>query len=99
MNRRTWTQTREATKDLIEIRDHSIEVWGRDQAKTYLNRIRAAVDRICSEPIVRQRCGDELPGYFRLAIGSHIVFYREVGATVLVVRILHQRMDFESHLQ
>ena len=72
--------------------------WGQTQAKTYLAGIRTAILRVAETPSLRQRCGDELPGYFRLVVGSHVVFYREAETTVHVERILHQRMDFEFHL-
>ncbi|WP_376699301.1 type II toxin-antitoxin system RelE/ParE family toxin [Burkholderia contaminans] len=37
-------------------------------------------------------------GYFRYAVGSHVVFYRETEYTIDVIRVLHQRMDIEQHL-
>ncbi|WP_396330475.1 type II toxin-antitoxin system RelE/ParE family toxin [Burkholderia anthina] len=37
-------------------------------------------------------------GYFRYAVNSHVVFYRESDYTLDVIRILHQRMDIERHL-
>ena len=72
--------------------------WGQTQAKAYLAGIRMAIDRVAETPSLRRSCGGELPGYFRLVVGSHVVFYREAESTVHVERILHQRMDFESHL-
>ncbi|RQT07478.1 type II toxin-antitoxin system RelE/ParE family toxin [Burkholderia contaminans] len=37
-------------------------------------------------------------GYFRYAVGSHVVFYRETEYTIDVIRVLHQRMDIEQRL-
>jgi len=31
-------------------------------------------------------------------VGSHVVFYRLIDKHIDIVRILHQRMDFERHL-
>jgi NADP-dependent 3-hydroxy acid dehydrogenase YdfG len=36
--------------------------------------------------------------YRRILVGSHVVFYREASERLVVVRILHQRMDFDRHL-
>jgi len=39
-------------------------------------------------------------GYKRHPVGSHLIFYRlGVSACVEVIRILHQSMDSERHLQ
>ncbi|MBV9775965.1 MAG: type II toxin-antitoxin system RelE/ParE family toxin [Acetobacteraceae bacterium] len=39
------------------------------------------------------------PGYRKLAVASHFLFYRVTEAGMIdVVRILHQRMDIAAHL-
>ena len=37
-------------------------------------------------------------GYYKLAVGSHVVYFQLVDDTVLIIRILHQRMDTDRHL-
>jgi toxin ParE1/3/4 len=98
LSQRTWTQSRLATEDLREISRYTVAQWGRAQAKTYLSGIRVAIDRIAVDPSIQRRSISEIPGYFRLTVGSHVVFYREAESTIHVVRTLHQRMDFDSHL-
>jgi plasmid stabilization system protein ParE len=34
----------------------------------------------------------------KLSVGSHVLFFHVTEERVIVVRILHQRMDFERHL-
>jgi toxin ParE1/3/4 len=41
---------------------------------------------------------DLRPGYRKYLVGSHVLFYRVTNTDVVVVRILHQRMDVERHL-
>ena len=99
MTRSGWTQSRRATSDLIEIRNYTVATWGKEQARLYLVGIKSAIERAASaDPSHRKSCGDELPGYFRIVVGSHVVFYRAIEDSIRVERILHQRMDFESHL-
>ena len=86
MSRQTWIQSRQATKDLIGIRDHTVATGGPEQAKVYLKGIRSAVERVVANPSQRQRYGDELPDYFRVIVGLHVVFYREVGNTIRIER-------------
>jgi toxin ParE1/3/4 len=34
----------------------------------------------------------------KIEVASHSAFYRKTENGVLIVRVLHQRMDFERHL-
>jgi toxin ParE1/3/4 len=43
-------------------------------------------------------CDDVRPDYRKYPVGSHILFYRVTKAAIVVVRILHQRMDVERHI-
>ena len=93
-----WTQSRAATQDLFAIRKYTKERWGAAQAKAYLSAVRDEIERAARHPNQRRSCGEELAGYFRLPVGSHVVFYRERNESIHVERILHQRMDVERHL-
>ncbi|NBP51350.1 MAG: type II toxin-antitoxin system RelE/ParE family toxin, partial [Actinobacteria bacterium] len=37
-------------------------------------------------------------GYFKYPVGAHLVFYRVSESELVIVRILHQRMDVSRHL-
>ena len=41
---------------------------------------------------------DVRQGYRKIRSGSHVIFFKVTGEGIDVVRILHQRMDFERHL-
>ena len=44
-------------------------------------------------------CADDLrPGYRRFAHESHVIFYRDTGCCVLIVGVLHTRMDINQHI-
>jgi toxin ParE1/3/4 len=45
-----------------------------------------------------QDCSDIRAGYFKIPCGSHVLFYRLSPDGIDVVRILHERMDFERHI-
>lgn len=86
-----------AQRDLSSIWDTE-ERWGVRQAETYINEIRAAVERIAEDPRRGRQCDEIREGYRRYGIGSHLLFYVESAVGVDVVRILHQRMDPAGHL-
>jgi len=54
--------------------------------------------RLAAFPALGREVSHIRPGYFRLDSGSHVVFYRARGEDVLIIRILHSRMDFLAHL-
>ncbi|WP_370690110.1 type II toxin-antitoxin system RelE/ParE family toxin [Phenylobacterium sp.] len=87
-----------ARKDLEGIWAYSRERWGVDQAERYLRDIQRGVESAAAHPRRGRACDDISPGYFKLAVGSHLLFYRQAGLDIDVVRILHQRMDFDRHL-
>lgn len=87
-----------AQADLDEIWDYSAANWGDDQAEAYTRQIQAAVELIAADPRRGRACDDIRPGYSRFTVGSHVLFYRRAESGIDVVRILHQRMDFDRHL-
>ena len=40
---------------------------------------------------------DVRPGYRAFHEGRHLIFYREAGDQIEIIRILHDRMDFRRH--
>lgn len=87
-----------AQRDLSSIWDYTVERWDVRQAETYLNELRAAIERVAADPRRGRSCDEVREGYRRYSIGSHILFYVESGNGVDVIRILHQRMDPARHL-
>ena len=86
-----------AREDLTAIWDYTVGQWNLDQADAYITEIVAACEALARG----DRCGrsaDEVrPGYRRLAIGSHVIYYRQHATSIEVVRVLHQRMDVSRH--
>ena len=41
---------------------------------------------------------DVRPGYRRLNVEQHRIYYREVSDRIDIVRMLHARMDVDRHL-
>jgi len=90
--------TPRAESDLIEIWVYTCEEWGVDQADSYLDRLAAGIQRLIDHPSPGANCDHVFPGYRRLQVEYHAVFYRLPGSEVLVVRILHEDMDAPKRL-
>ena len=63
-----------ARRDLSSIWDFTEERWDVRQAETYLNEIRAAIERIADHPGRGRACDEIRAGYRRYSIGSHMLF-------------------------
>jgi toxin ParE1/3/4 len=93
-----YTLSPRAQADIEEIWDYTVEHWNVDQAEAYLRKIKAAVEAVADDPRLGRPCDEVRAGYRKYSAGSHILFYRTTSGCIDIVRILHQRMDFERHL-
>ena len=82
-----------AQKDLEEIWNYSVKIWGVDQAETYLRQIQKGIEIVVRTPEVGRSCDHIREGYRKFPAGSHVVFYRMTKGKIDIVRILHERMD------
>ena len=83
--------------DIEEIWDYTAERWGDDQAERYVGALRRAIEIVAADP-KKGRVADHIRrGYRRYSVGSHVLFFRVVGDNIDVIRVLHQRMDFDRH--
>lgn len=87
-----------AEADLSEIADYTLRTWGEAQCERYLAQLEDCCQRLADHPILGRSCDAIRPGLRRREQGKHVVFYRRVGEDIIVVRILHERMLPELHL-
>lgn len=89
----------EATRDIEDIADYTIDQWGADQARRYLTELRRAIEQLASTG-GRYATNDKLsPGLRKMRSGQHLVYFLIDVATVDVVRVLHERMDVKARLR
>lgn len=90
--------TPKAESDLIGIWVYTCEQWGVDQADEYLDQLEAGMQQLIAHPLLGVDYAFVLPGYRRLQVEHHAVFYRLHEPEVLVVRVLHENMDAHERL-
>ena len=94
-----YTLSPKARADLDAIWDYTAERWGEDQADAYVRGIAKVFADLADGSLPGRRADNIRSGYRKQAAGSHVVFYRQdAGRNLLVVRVLHRRMDVERHL-
>jgi len=87
-----------AQRDLNDIWNYSAASWSVSQAETYIRKIQRVCSMLAEDPRLGRPCEDIRAGYRKFRAGSHFVFYRIIEDGIDVVRVLHERMDFEQHL-
>ena len=87
-----------AKSDLSDIWGYTFSKWGMDQAEKYVRGLWAAMQALALGASVSADIGDVRKGYRKARFGSHVIFFKLTGNGIDVIRILHQRMDFERHL-
>ena len=91
--------TPRARRDIEEIWKYSFERFGLDKAEAYLREIQRAAMTVAEEPRRGLACDEIRSGYRKFSVGSHILFFQASATRVVIVRILHGRMNFDRHLR
>ena len=89
--------SRRAEADLLSIGEYTLRTWGKAQAARYIGELEVCCQTLSDNPALGRLCDEIRPGLRRLQHGKHVVFYRQEGTSILVSRILHQRMLPELH--
>lgn len=89
--------SRAARQDLLRIGRFTERKWGKAKRNHYLGQLDEAFELISQNDSIGNICDEISPGYRKFPEGSHLIYYR-VTDMVEIIRILHGRMDPESHL-
>ncbi len=92
------TVTPKAESDLTGIWIYTCEEWGVDQADSDLDQLEAGMNQLINHPALGANYAHVLPGYRRLQVEHHAVFYQVLEPELLVVRVLHEDMDAPQRL-
>jgi toxin ParE1/3/4 len=92
------TLTPRAESDLQDIWDYSVAEWSVEQAALYAGQLRQHMALIAEHPRIGTAFVANRIAYRKFPSGLHILFYRIIDDGIDIVRILHQRMDFQRHL-
>lgn len=88
-----------AETDLAGIWQFTFETWGPAQANTYLEQLDLGFQQLAKNPQLGKPCDDIRTGYRCLHLNRHIAYYRLQARQVIIVRVLHERMDAWQHFE
>jgi toxin ParE1/3/4 len=87
-----------ARADLKSIRRYSQRTWGSDRTIQYMAELRDTMRALVAGAVVSRNRDNLKPGLQMATTGRHSVFFEADRSRVLVVRVLHDRMDYQRHL-
>ncbi|MEC9346430.1 MAG: type II toxin-antitoxin system RelE/ParE family toxin [Pseudomonadota bacterium] len=87
-----------ARADLVAIWRYSAANWSVEQADRYVRDLEAVFRLLAGSPGLGVGIDHLRKGYRKFPAGRHSVYYTSGEQGVLIVRILHQRMDAGAQL-
>lgn len=89
--------SKEAKNDLRSIAIFTENRWGKVQRNLYVKQLDDAFLMLAQNPNLGISCDYIRDSYRKFPQGSHIIFYKcDANSTILIVRILHKSMDYDS---
>lgn len=89
--------TEEAQSDVINIYLYGLEHYGIRQAEKYSEKLADKLKIVAENPSFGTDYNDIRPGLHRYESVSHSIYYQPTKGGILVLRILHGKMDPARH--
>jgi toxin ParE1/3/4 len=86
-----------AAKDIDVILDQSVAEFGQHRTEKYYESLKRCLELLSENPGPGATAENVRAGYRRFSHQSHVVFYRVFEGGILVIRVLHARMDVSRH--
>lgn len=88
----------ESESDIASIYSYGIKKFGILQAKNYLMGLHDLFETLAINPNIGWDTSVFSSSLKRFSYKSHIIFYTNDDSGILIVRVLHQSMDYQRHL-
>ena len=87
-----------ALQDVENIYEYTFVSWGIKQAEKYVDELNDAMIALCKKTELGSLYYFKSGNFRKMNVNRHILFYRRTEKELIVVRILHERMDLTMHL-
>lgn len=94
----SFSFTEEAERDLEAIIDHTLEQWGAAQADRYIDGLEEMLALLADNPRMGSGREEISPGLYSFPHESHMIYYVQDHRKIVVIRVLHGRMDPTNHM-
>jgi toxin ParE1/3/4 len=86
-------------QDLVQIWLYAFNEWGEQQADKYLDELDAAIKLLADQPLICRERTELIPPVRIHHHGHHLIVYLAFADGTNLVRVLHESMDVDSHLE
>ena len=86
----------DAAADLLEIVRSTKKQWGQEQAQRYREELDLGLQRLSLAPDRGRNREGIVPGLRSFPVAQHIAFYVQRKGRVIILRLLHPRMNVEA---
>lgn len=90
--------TRRAQSDLKAIVRYTQKTWGKKQALSYIEGLEAIAHNLAQNPKLGKTHDDLAKGIRGFGYQSHTLYYIEDKEGIVIVHVLHKKMDVYSHI-
>jgi toxin ParE1/3/4 len=90
-----------ARDDYASILEYTLKIWGKNQYETYAKILKKAFTVLSENPTRGRPLRLQkfpLRSYLYYRVESHIIIYKDAGASIEIIRILHKSMNVAQHL-
>lgn len=91
--------SKEAEQDVEEIAQYTQQTWGNEQMAKYLRGLNNAFHFLAENPQINHEHQELNPPARIHHYKQHIILYVLTDESVLITRVLHQRMDIGTHYE
>jgi len=88
-----------AKKDLLDVWNYTLKVWGSKKAKQDLFDIEEKLELLAANPELGRTRPDINRNYFSFPANDHTIYYLKAEKQIQIIAILHKRMDVEKRFQ
>ena len=88
----------QARLDLEDIFKYTTQTWSKFLAVKYQKELFDYMNLLCELPTMGRIYPFGHKEFRKFSANKHIIFYRIENQQIIVVRILHSRMDYNEHL-
>ena len=98
MAEREYRLSPKARQDMESVWLYTLSKWGHRQTKKYIDDLAAAFDLLTDNPRLGKSCENIRPGYRKHPVLRHVIYCREVGYGIEIIRVLLDHPLAARHL-
>lgn len=94
----TFRLTPDAKASLIQIALYSQQTWGEKQRRIYIKQMDDCFHKLAASPMLGKARPEIYHALRSFPVGRHIVYYMKRDDHIIIVNVLHDRMDPVQHI-